>query len=111
MWAWPTSNFRSKAHPLRANRILRWKPLPRRTPNRRRTRHHNPDMDLQSIREKIDRLDVQLVQVLNERLTLAAEIGKLKRSQGGQIYVAEREDAVLRKVTGQNQGPIKHEAL
>ncbi|MEO7599150.1 MAG: prephenate dehydratase [Opitutus sp.] len=68
-------------------------------------------MDLHSIREKIDRLDGQLVQVLNERLTLAAEIGKLKRSQGGQIYVAEREDAVLRKVTGQNQGPIKHEAL
>jgi hypothetical protein len=40
-----------------------------------------------------------------------AEIGKVKRSQGGQIYVAEREDAVLRKVTGQNQGPIKNEAL
>lgn len=68
-------------------------------------------MDLHSIREQIDRLDGQLVQVLNERLTLAAEIGKLKRSQGGQIYVAEREDAVLRKVTSQNQGPIKHEAL
>ncbi|MEO6005530.1 MAG: prephenate dehydratase [Opitutus sp.] len=68
-------------------------------------------MDLHAIREKIDGLDAQLVQVLNERLTLAAEIGKLKRSQGGQIYVAEREDAVLRKVTAQNQGPIKHEAL
>jgi chorismate mutase/prephenate dehydratase len=68
-------------------------------------------MDLHSIREQIDRLDGQLVQLLNERLTLAAEIGKLKRSQGGQIYVAEREDAVLRKVTAQNQGPIKQEAL
>ena len=68
-------------------------------------------MDLHSIREQIDRLDGQLVQTLNERLTLAAEIGKLKRSQGGQIYVAEREDAVLRKVTAQNQGPMKQEAL
>jgi chorismate mutase/prephenate dehydratase len=68
-------------------------------------------MDLHSIREQIDRLDAQLVEVLNERLTLAAEIGKLKRSQGGQIYVAEREDAVLRKVTSLNQGPIKQEAL
>ena len=70
-----------------------------------------PDMDLHAIREQIDRLDGELVRILNERLTLAAEIGKLKRSQGGQIYVAEREDAVLRKVSAQNQGPIKQEAL
>jgi chorismate mutase/prephenate dehydratase len=68
-------------------------------------------MDLEPIRQKIDVLDRQLVELLNQRLALAAEIGKLKRSQGGQIYVAEREDAVLRKVTAQNQGPIKNEAL
>lgn len=68
-------------------------------------------MNLNSIREKIDLLDRQIVEVLNERLTLAAEIGKLKRSQGGQIYVAEREEAVLRKITEQNSGPIKDEAL
>lgn len=68
-------------------------------------------MDLGPIRENIDRIDKQLVELLNERLKLAAEIGKVKRSQGGQIYVAEREDAVLRKVTGQNQGPIRQEAL
>src|SRR5471032_1448732 len=68
-------------------------------------------MSLEPIREKIDALDKQLVKLINERLALAAEIGKIKRSQGGQIYVAEREDAVIRKVTGQNEGPIKHEAL
>jgi chorismate mutase/prephenate dehydratase len=68
-------------------------------------------MDLGPIREKIDQLDRQLVELLNQRLTLAAEIGKLKRSAGGEIYVPEREDAVLRKVTGQNQGPMKDEAL
>lgn len=68
-------------------------------------------MDLEPIRLQIDTLDRQLVELLNQRLALAAEIGKVKRSQGGQIYVAEREDAVMRKVTGQNQGPIKHEAL
>ena len=68
-------------------------------------------MDLGPIREKIDAIDKQLVELLNQRLTLAAEIGKVKRSAGGQIYVAEREDAVLRKVCGQNNGPIKNEAL
>ena len=68
-------------------------------------------MDLEPIRQKIDKLDHDLVELLNERLALAAEIGRLKRGTGGQIYVAEREDAVMRKVTGQNQGPIKNEAL
>src|SRR3954467_3006926 len=68
-------------------------------------------MDLEPIRKKIDDIDQRLVELLNERLALAAEIGKVKRSQGGQIYVAEREDAVLRKVAAQNQGPIKNEAL
>ena len=68
-------------------------------------------MSLEPIRTKIDAIDLQLVELINERLGLAAEIGKVKRSQGGQIYVAEREDAVMRKVTGRNQGPIKNEAL
>jgi chorismate mutase/prephenate dehydratase len=68
-------------------------------------------MSLEPIRQKIDALDKQLVTLINERLALAAEIGKIKRKEGGQIYVAEREDAVLRKVTGQNEGPIKQEAL
>ncbi len=68
-------------------------------------------MDLTPYREKIDELDRQIVELLNQRLGLAAEIGKLKRTQGGPIYVAEREDAVVRKVTAINQGPIKNEAL
>ena len=66
---------------------------------------------LQPIREQIDAHDHQLVELLNSRLALAAEIGKLKRSTGGQIYVPEREDAVFRKVMALNQGPIKNEAL
>ena len=66
---------------------------------------------LQPIREGIDRLDRELVRILNERLTLACEIGRLKRDAGGQIYVPEREDAVLRKVAALNEGPIKNQAL
>ena len=68
-------------------------------------------MDLNPIREKIDQLDHQLVEIINRRLELAAEIGRIKRSTGGEIYVPEREDAVLRKVTATNKGPVKNEAL
>ena len=68
-------------------------------------------MDLGPIREQIDALDREMVSLLNRRLALAAEIGKVKRSTGGQIYVPEREDAVLRRVTELNGGPIKDDAL
>lgn len=67
--------------------------------------------NLGPIRDQIDLHDRQIVELLNRRLALAAEIGKLKRSSGGQIYVPEREDAVLRKVAALNHGPIKNEAL
>ena len=68
-------------------------------------------MDIEKIREGIDQLDGELVELLNRRLTLAAEIGKLKRDTGGEIYVPEREDAVLRKACTRNKGPIKDAAL
>ena len=71
----------------------------------------SPAPELKHFREKIDALDQQIVEILNRRLALAAEIGKLKRSKGGPIYVAEREDLVLRKIAALNQGPIKEEAL
>ena len=66
---------------------------------------------LEPIRRKIDQLDHKLVELFNERLGLAAEIGKVKRGSGGQIYASEREDAVLQKVCALNRGPIKDEAL
>jgi chorismate mutase/prephenate dehydratase len=68
-------------------------------------------MDLTPFREKIDIIDRQLVDLINQRLTLAGEIGKAKRNVGGKIYVAEREAEVLRKVTSLNKGPVKDEAL
>ena len=68
-------------------------------------------MDIDQCRQEIDVLDRQIVEALNQRLTLAAEIGKLKRGQGGPIYVAEREEQVFRKVCTQNRGPLKGPAL
>jgi chorismate mutase / prephenate dehydratase len=68
-------------------------------------------MDLKTLRDRIDRLDTRMVDLLNRRLALAAQIGKLKRSNDGRIFVAEREDQVLRKVCAQNQGPLKDAAL
>ena len=68
-------------------------------------------MNIDDCRQQIDSLDRQIVEALNQRLTLAAEIGRIKRERGGPIYVAEREEQVFRKVCAQNGGPIKEPAL
>jgi chorismate mutase/prephenate dehydratase len=51
------------------------------------------------------------VELVNRRLARAAEIGKIKRDAGQEVFVPEREDAVMRKVCAQNKGPVKNEAL
>ena len=68
-------------------------------------------MNLGPLREQIDGLDRKLVELINQRLALTTEIGRIKRSGGGEIYVPEREEAVLRQVCAHNAGPIKPEAL
>jgi chorismate mutase/prephenate dehydratase len=68
-------------------------------------------MDINPLREKIDGIDRRLVELINRRLSLAVEIGKFKRHTGGPIYVAEREDAVFRRIAALNEGPVKNDAL
>ena len=68
-------------------------------------------MNLGPIRKKIDKIDTELVELINSRLELAAKIGKIKRKEGQEIFVPEREDAVMRKVAASNKGPIKNVAL
>jgi len=64
-------------------------------------------MSLDKLRKQIDQLDVKLVELLNERVSVALEIGKTKKEQGGEIYVPSREKAVFEKISKLNQeGPL-----
>ncbi|RUO78873.1 bifunctional chorismate mutase/prephenate dehydrogenase [Idiomarina tyrosinivorans] len=50
---------------------------------------------LQQFRQKIDQLDQQLVELLAQRVEVAAEIGLLKQQLGQPVYVPEREQQLL----------------
>jgi len=66
---------------------------------------------LESLRRRIDALDAELVRLLNERTRLAVEIGKLKETQQGEVYVPSREKEVLERVLELNGGPLTRESL
>ena len=63
-------------------------------------------MTLQSIRDSIDQLDQHLLDLLNERMRLVAEIGKLKRERGQSVFAPEREEMLLQALEKANSGPL-----
>jgi len=67
--------------------------------------------DKQSLREKIDRLDQQLVELLNQRQALARSIGEIKNKQCLDTLDPEREQQVMAHLQQCNSGPLSQEAL
>ncbi len=65
--------------------------------------------ELKKCREQIDAIDDQVLGLISERARLAHAIGNLKN--GGPIYRPEREAQVLRRLIGQNAGPLPDEAI
>jgi len=63
-------------------------------------------MDIDDIRKEIDRIDKELVDLLNKRADCALEVGKLKESSTESIFAPEREIQVLGKVLAENRGPL-----
>jgi chorismate mutase/prephenate dehydratase len=69
------------------------------------------DQDLVRIRGQIDALDKRLVELVNQRARLAAEVGRVKLATGAPVYRPEREAEVLRSVVAYNPGPLPPGAL
>ncbi len=61
---------------------------------------------LKSLRAHIDKVDLQILKLANERATLASEIGKIKTDQGTEVFSPAREEEVLHNVLESNKGPL-----
>lgn len=66
---------------------------------------------LAGLRTEIDRIDKELVQLLNRRAEVVIQIGQVKQKQGLEIWSPAREDEVLAKVLGASKGPLPDETL
>ena len=67
--------------------------------------------DIRKWREEIDRLDLELLRLLNKRAQCAIEIGKIKRTQKLPIYDPRREEDVIRMTLEENPGPLDNEGV
>ena len=66
---------------------------------------------LASVRKRIDRLDRQLLRLLNQRASLALVIGRIKKRRKWPVFDPAREAFVLRRVVQANRGPLSAAAV
>lgn len=68
---------------------------------------------LQSLRERIDKLDDKIQSLINERGEIAQQVAAIKQAAGenAAFYRPEREAQVLREVLARNKGPIPGEEM
>ncbi len=66
---------------------------------------------LAGLRGQIDRLDRELLKLMNERARIAHDIGQLKNQHGMQCYSPTREEEVLARVTRANEGPLEERCI
>src|SRR5260221_795675 len=68
-------------------------------------------MNIPDHRNAIDKLDAQIVKLLNERTKHVLAIGEIKLKAGEEIYAPHREGAVLQRICRRNQGPMSNDSL
>ena len=66
---------------------------------------------LAECRRNIDRIDAQVLALLNERARVVEIIGAVKREHAMPVYEPKREDEVYRNVLDHNHGPLPAEAV
>jgi chorismate mutase/prephenate dehydratase len=62
-------------------------------------------------RKELDLINQKLLTLLNRRLRISVEIGKVKREMGKKIYDVEREKEILDRLKRKNRGPLKEKDL
>ena len=76
---------------------------------------HNPGVAmnerLKQVRDAIDAIDLKLVEQLNERARLVAEVGRIKHDSGAPVFQPEREAEVVRRVVKASHGPLPDSAI
>src|SRR5262245_26772316 len=66
---------------------------------------------LATLRSEIDRIDKELVTLLNHRAEIALQIGQVKQKQGLEVWSSAREDEVISKALTTSRGPLPAETL
>ena len=68
-------------------------------------------MSVDDWRSRIDALDGELLQLLNERARIALKVGESKKEAGASLCDHTREREVIERMCGANEGPLDDRAI
>ncbi len=68
-------------------------------------------MNIKALRKEIDKLDRELVKLLNRRASYSLAIGRMKQRDGLPLFIRKREQAIARNIRRANRGPLPDHAL
>ncbi len=66
---------------------------------------------LKALRDKLDSIDNELLELINERMEVVHQVGELKAQSGGAIYRPEREKAIIQRLDSLNEGKLNRTAI
>jgi len=66
---------------------------------------------IKPLRERIDALDAQILDLVNQRARVACEIGAIKHQASLPVYAPEREAEVLAALAAANPGPLPADSV
>src|SRR3954451_6430159 len=67
--------------------------------------------ELNKLRERVEEINLQLLELINERARTVQEIGRVKESQGINTYDPVREREMLNKIKEHNDGPFEDSVI
>jgi chorismate mutase len=68
-------------------------------------------MTIDELRQEIDSLDSELLQIFNRRAALALKIGEIKKGLGLPVYDPTREKKIFVRMKEENPGPLDDSAI
>lgn len=71
----------------------------------------NPIDKINELRKEIDKIDSNLLKLLNERSSLALKIGEIKKLYKIPVYDPDREKQILERLITENRGPLDKQAI
>jgi chorismate mutase/prephenate dehydratase len=66
---------------------------------------------LETLRARMDEINLKILRLLSARGSVAMEVGRLKHHEGGEVYQPVRERAIIEKMIAENPGPLTDEQV
>ncbi len=67
--------------------------------------------ELKGLRNEIDKIDEEILNLLNRRASIVIEVARIKRKENASFYSPEREKEIIQRLTVLNKGPFPDSAI